>query len=113
VQQRSNDLNQIAEDMLGAEGLVKQFTDATAERGKALDGHFYSSPVEVHANHERLRLWEIDNLKNFERNAHASLAQLDGMLRDNLEPVAFVLEIQRDKIVRVMAGDATPFPQTD
>ncbi|MEZ5461923.1 hypothetical protein [Dokdonella sp.] len=104
VRQRSNNLKQIADDMLGVDGLVKQFTGATAKRGKELDGHFYSSSVETHANHERLRLWEIDYLKKFERNAHASMAQLDGMLRDNLEPVALVLEMQHDKIVRVMSG---------
>jgi len=103
VERRQHVLNELTQVLLGPDGLLRQFPAAVAKRSSTLKA-LTDTQVEIQANQERLRLWEIDRVPAIESQGRATFEQLDRMLQENAQPVALVLEVQGDKIVRALAA---------
>jgi hypothetical protein len=104
VERRQQVLNQLAQILLEpTDGLLKQFPRAVAGRSKSMKA-LTETQVEIQANQERLRLWDIGRLPVIESQGRATFDQLDGMLRENAQPVALVLEMRGDKVLRALAA---------
>lgn len=94
-------LDQLAQSLLGPEGFLVQFRRAVAARSKSMKA-LTDTKVEIQANQERLHLWEIGRLPTIEGQARATFDQLETMLQENAQPVELVLEMQGNKVVRLL-----------
>jgi uncharacterized protein YaaW (UPF0174 family) len=103
VERRQQALNLLAQTVVGPEGLLKKFPQSVTARSKSMKA-LTDSNVEVAANRERLHLWDVVCLPVMESQSRATFDQLDGMLRENAQPVALVLEMQGDKVLRALAA---------
>lgn len=103
VAQRQQTLNQLLPGVLGPEGVLRQFCVAMTQRGAGLKA-LTDTRVELLANQERLRMWGVDRMPAMETQGCAMFGQLDRILLENAQPVALVLEVQGETIVRALAA---------
>jgi uncharacterized protein YaaW (UPF0174 family) len=103
VERRQQTLNRLTQVLPGSDGLLRQFSAKVSKRSAQLRA-LTDTQVEIQANQENLRLWDIDRLPAIESQGHATLGQLGRMLQESAQPVAMVLEVRDGKIVRALAA---------
>lgn len=103
VERRQQVLNQLTQVLPGSDGLLRQFSAAVLKRSANLKA-LTDTQVEIQANQERLRLWDMDRLPAIESRGSEILGQLDSMLQESGRPVALVLEMRGGKVVRALAA---------
>lgn len=103
VERRRQALDQLTQVLPGPDGLLRQFSTTVSKRSAQLKS-LVDTQSEIQANQERLRLWDIDCAPAIESQGHATLGQLGRMLQENAQPVALVLEMRGDEVVRALAA---------
>ena len=82
--------------------LLRQFSATVSARGAQLKV-LTDTQAEIQANQERLRLWDMDRAPAIESHGRATFGQLGRLLQENAQPVALVLEMRGDEVVRTLA----------
>lgn len=103
VERRKQALDQLTQVLPGPDGLLRQFSATVSRRGDQMKA-LTDTQAEIQANQERLRLWDIDRAPAIESEGQVALGQLGRMLQENAQPVALVLEMHGDRVVRALAA---------
>lgn len=103
VERRQQTLDRLTQVLPGPDGLLRQFSATVSARGAQLKA-LTDTQAEIQANQERLRLWDVDRAPAIESHGHATFGQLGRLLQENAQPVALVLEMRGDEVVRALAA---------
>ncbi|MEK0267849.1 hypothetical protein QT383_18500 [Stenotrophomonas rhizophila] len=102
VGQRQSALAKIAGIMLADGGLMEQFPSVLNARRDGLKA-VTDSQVEVIANQERLRMWDLQCLPRVRDQAHATVEQAGALIEQSRQPAALVLQMRDGQVIQAFA----------